>query len=375
MIIGINLIPLFSEQGSGAFRYIKLILNKLGDYNLKEHQIIVYKQRCISEDYIGIPTNLNVNYVNVPNVGRGFKRFIFEQTLFYFYIKRCDVFYSYCSSMPFFVKARKVFTLHDVYFLTEKERYGVVQRNYLRVITWLYLKLCDKVLTVSEFSKKEILRNYHIKEEKLALTYNFIEQNVKGEGTKPDIYDNDGNEIDTRVPFFLYVGNIHPGKNIIRMVNGFCNFNNKKRKYQLLICGKVANSGESIINAIEGRPDVKYLGYQSRECVDFLFQNCVAVVLVSLCEGFGIPPLEGIANYKPALVSKNTSLEEVVGDAGICVDARNEDDIAKGFEKLIKHYHDFELYYETQLLKFSPKESVESFMKEIGIVWKKDKSS
>lgn len=373
MIIGINLIPLFSEQGSGAFRYIKLILHRLGDYNLEEHQFIVYKQRCISEEYLDIPENLNVKYINVPNVGRGIKRFVFEQTLFYFYIKQCDVFYSYCSSMPFFVKARKVFTLHDVYFLTEKERYGAVQRNYLRVITWLYLKLCDKVLTVSDFSKKEILRNYRIKEKKLAITYNFIEVGDKNEIAKPNIYDTNGTLVDTSIPCFLYVGNIHPGKNIIRMVKGFCKFNKTDNKYQLLICGKIANSGESIIRTIEGKTYVKYLGYQPRECVDYLFQNCVAVVLVSLCEGFGIPPLEGIANHKPALVSKGTSLEEVVGDAGICVDARNEDDIAKGFEKLIKHYHEFESYYEPQILKFSPKESVETFMKEIGIMWRDDK--
>ncbi len=371
MIIGINIIPLFSEQGSGAFRYIKLILHRLGDYNLEEHQFVVYKQKCISEDYIGFPSNLNVKYVNVPNIGRGLKRLLFEQTLFYFYIKRCDVFYSYCSSIPFFVNARKVFTLHDVYFITEKERYGSLQRNYLRAITWLYVNICDKVLTVSEFSKKEILKYYKIKPDKLAITYNFIELGDKKEIDVSAIYDTKGSVVDTRIPYFLYVGNIHPGKNIIRMVNGFNKFN-VDEQYQLLICGKTANSGESIIKEIEGRANVKYLGYQSRDCVDFLFQNCVAVVLVSLCEGFGIPPLEGIACHKPALVSKGTSIEEVVGKAGICVDARNEDEIAEGYKKLLNHYSEFEPHFKGQLLKFSAKDSVETFMKEIGIEWKKE---
>lgn len=226
-IVGVNLIPLFSEQGSGAFRYFKSLFQEMGNYDLRGNLFIVYKQRCISEEYIGIPKNINVEYVNVPNVGHGLKRILFEQTLFYKYIKPCDVFYSYCSSLPFFLRTRKLFTLHDVYFLTEKKRYGFVQRTYLKLVTVIYLKLCDKVLTVSEFSKREIVRHFHVVPSKIAMTYNFIS---KKEGQtpipKPLLTDRFGRNVTDNTPFFLYVGNIHPGKNIVRMVEGFNKFNN-----------------------------------------------------------------------------------------------------------------------------------------------------
>ena len=372
-IIGINLIPLFSEQGSGAFRYIKLLLQELGKYNLLDCKLIVYKQQCISREYISIPESLNVEFVDVPNVGRGFKRILFEQTKFYKYIKPCDVFYSYCSSMPFFIRAKKVFTLHDVYFLTEKERYGFVQRNYLKIITSLYLKLCDKVLTVSEYSKNEIIRHFNVKPEDITITYNFLNSEKKANSVeRPILLGIMGEEIDLNMPFFLYVGNIHPGKNVVRMADGFRKFNhNSGMKYNLLISGKLANSGEDIIKKISEIPNVHYLGYQSRENVEWMMQNCQAVVLLSLCEGFGIPPLEGFAYNKPALVSNTTSLPEVVGDAGVCVPPLDEDEIAEGFNRVVKQKTELSHNCQRQINKFSAQESVETFMKELGIEFRK----
>lgn len=373
MIVGINMIPLFSEQGSGAFRYIKLLLQEMSNYSLCECKFVIYKQKCISEKYLDIPQSLEVEYVNVPNIGRGIKRIIFEQTLFYKYIKPCDVFYSYCSSIPFFIRAKKIFTLHDVYFLTERKRYGFIQRNYLRFITAVYLKLCDKVLTVSEYSKEEIIRHFNVKPENITITYNFINsKKIFCSLSKPTLSSTRGDEIDLQVPFFLYVGNIHPGKNIVRMANGFRKYNQKSNvKCQLLIIGKLANSGEDIMKKISEIPDVHYLGYQSRNNVEWMMQNCQAVVLLSLCEGFGIPPLEGFAYDKPALVSNTTSLPEVVGAAGVCVNPLNEDEIAVGFSKIVKHEAELVQNCQTQLIKFSSKDSVESFMKELGINYKK----
>lgn len=373
--IGINLMPLFSEQGSGAFRYIKLLLQELDKYNLFDCRFVVYKQQCISREYLGIPESLDVDFVDVPNVGRGFKRILFEQTKFYKYIKSCDVFYSYCSSMPFFLRSKKIFTLHDVYFLTEKERYGFVQRNYLKFITSLYLKLCDKVLTVSEYSKMEIIRHFHVKPDNITITYNFLKsEKCANSLERPILHGKSGEEIDLNMPFFLYVGNIHPGKNIVRMVDGFRLFNqNSDIKFNLLISGKLANSGEEIVKKISGIPNVHYLGYESRENVEWMMQNCQAVVLLSLCEGFGIPPLEGFAYKKPALVSNTTSLPEVVGAAGVCVNPLDEDEISGGFKRIVKQKAELSHNCQTQIDKFSAQESVETFMKELGIEYKKKK--
>ena len=91
MIVGINMIALPAEKGSGAFRYFQMLLNMLGEYDLVNVHFIIYKQKQISKKYIDVPDNLDVEYVDVPTIGTGIYRIIFEQTLFYKYLKPCDV--------------------------------------------------------------------------------------------------------------------------------------------------------------------------------------------------------------------------------------------------------------------------------------------
>lgn len=120
-----------------------------------------------------------MDFVNVPKLGRGLKRILFEQTLFLRYLGPCDVLYSYCTSMPLFARCKKVFTLHDVYYLTTRQRYGWLQRTYFSIVTKLYCRVCDKVITVSKFSYGEIKKYLRVNDDKLALTYNFVIQETE----------------------------------------------------------------------------------------------------------------------------------------------------------------------------------------------------
>ena len=367
MIVGINLIALFDQKGTGAFRYIQLILHQLGKYNLKNCKLIVYKQKQISEEYLNIPQSLNVEFVNVLNVGRGLKRVFFEQTLFYYYLKKCDVFYSYCTSMPLFVRAKRIFTLHDVYYLTFKDRYPFFQRKYLEYVTRVYCHFADSILTVSEFSKSEILEHLHVDSAKVFITTNFVIPVTKITFKASDICDFRGNIIDLSVPFFLFVGNLQLGKNIKGMVEGFSHFVHDNPQVNLLIVGKITNCSAEMISIIEKTSNVYYLGYQSREHVEFLFSRCLAVVLLSFIEGFGIPPLEGFSYGKPALASNACSLPEVVGDAGVLVDPYNITSISNGYKELISNNNKYASKTQSQLEKYSPNKSMETFLKVLGI--------
>lgn len=373
MIVGINLIALPAEKGSGAFRYIQQMLKAMGKYNLQNCEFVIYKQKKISESYIGIPSNLNVTYINVPTLGSGIKRIIFEQTLFYFYIKSCDVFYSYCTSMPLFVRAKRVFTLHDVYYYILKNRYGFLQRVYLKLITQLYVYRTDRIITVSDYSKKSICKYLNVDATRISVTYNFVITNQVGfdrDLQLDNIDDFFGNKLDIDRPFFLYIGNLQPGKNIKGMVDGYCEFvASSKNAPNLLIVGKLGTSGEELVQYLKGKKGVFYLGYVSREVVDALLANCVAVVLLSFCEGFGIPPLEGFGYGKPALVSNRTSLPEVVGKAGVIVDPDDIVSIANGFNMIYNSPNIYTKYIDEQLQKFYYRDSVEKFIHELGIVF------
>lgn len=366
-VIGLNFIALGDELGAGAFRYIHLIIRHLENYELYNVSFVVYKQEQISEEYIGIPEKFSVKYINVPRLGKGLKRIVFEQTLFYKYIVPCDVFYSYCSSLPLFVKARKIFTLHDVYSFVVKGRFSFVRKIYLQGMTRLYVKAADKIITVSQNSKDDIQKYLGVREDKIVITYNFILKPTINPCEKLSLTNKNNEIIDLDKPFFLYVGSLHNGKNIKGMCESFAKFCNTRNDYSLIIVGKILENQETYLDFLHSHPNIYYVGYQSRNVVETLLNKCYATVLLSFYEGFGIPPLEGFYYHKPAIVSKTSSLPEVVGKAGVYVDPYSVDDMANGFSNLIDHYDECKSHIGEQLRKFSPEEAVENFMDVLGI--------
>lgn len=360
MIVALNFIALPDERGSGAFHYVRNLLSTMGEYTLHDTHFIVYKQQQIHAEYIGMPANVDVEYIDVPTLGNGWKRILFEQTRFYHYIKPCDVFYSYCTSLPLRVKAKRVFTLHDVYYLTHKERYGWLQRTYLKYITRLYANHVDEILTVSYYSQQQIEKYIPAAEGKVLVTHNTLPINSTPE-----------KEVTIQSkPFFLFVGSIQPGKNIVRMVQAFTRFNTS-HTYQLLVVGKPLQNSQAIINAIQGIEDVHYMGYRSDAEVSYLYQRAEAVVLVSLCEGFGIPPLEGFRYGKPALTANTTSLPEVIGKAGVQVNPLDINAITEGFQAVLDQREELIKHTQEQIDKFDRHLACETWMKSLQINYTK----
>ena len=364
------MIALPAQSGGGPFRYFQMLLKKIAEYELIDVSFIIYKQKQISIEYLAVPSSLNVEYVDVPNLGFGIRRILFEQTLFYLYLKPLDVLYSYCTSMPLLARCKKVFTLHDVYYLTTKERYGFLQRTYLTWMTKLYCKLCDTVLTVSEFSYNEIRKYLKVPEDRLFITYNFIDNNTTDPKRPDKLEDVNGRKIDMDKPYFFYVGDLQPGKNIKGMVDGFVKYANTRSDIQLIIAGKSSSYGQEMSHYISNFDNVFYLGYLSRNDVNWLLKNCSGTVLLSFCEGFGIPPLEGFGYGKPALTSNMASLPEVVGRAGVKINPYKIDEIAFGFKTLEEQYLEYFQNIPEQLAKFSPIKSAESFMDALRINYK-----
>lgn len=273
--------------------------------------------------------------------------------------------------MPLLVRSKRFFTLHDVYYLTLKERYGFLQRTYLHWFTKMYVKRSDVIFTVSEFSKKEIVERLNVPTEKVVITYNFLlPTSVNNSSVKRTIIDACGRVLGDDMNFFLYVGNLQPGKNIKGLIDGFELFVEKNPDYFLLIVGKPAFQGENIINYLKEKKNVFYLGFQSRENLEYLYAKCIAVTLLSFCEGFGIPPLEGFLYGKPALTSNTTSLPEVVGGAGFLADPYDIVNISDGFSAVSTNIDEYVKYIPEQLAKFDAGKITEIFMKTLGITYR-----
>ena len=152
------------------------------------------------------------------------------------------------------------------------------------------------------------------------------------------------------------------------MIDGFARFN-KAGKYQLVIAGKPLHNFEPILKKMAETPNVRYLGYLQDGQITYLYKQATAVVLLSLCEGFGIPPMEGFRYGKPALVADATSLPEVVGEAGIKVDPYDINAIEDGFRKVLNEKDTLCKHIPTQLQFFDPKQSCEVWMNSLEILY------
>ncbi len=361
MVVGINLISIGSIKGGGTHTYILNIIKSLNYHNIHNCRFIVYKQSQIPKEFFQFPQNIDLIWVEVPNLGNGVRRILFEQTIFYKYLKHSDVLFSHCTSLPLFAKCSKVFVLHDVYFKEYRQRYSRFKTFMLDILTKLHISQSKKIITVSNYSKKSILTHYHVDESKIKIIPNFVIPTEVSPNKKLDI------PINTIRKSFLFIGSIQPGKNIIGMVDGFRLFLENDPNYYLIIVGKPAYKGEEIISNIPKDPRIIYLGYQSDENVRYLQKHCFATVLLSFCEGFGIPPLEGFQYFKPALVSNKTSLPEVVGEAGICVDPNDTLAISKGYKKIVTLYKELQSNIPERLRYYDKQRIMEEFYRVLNI--------
>lgn len=241
--------------------------------------------------------------------------------------KEFDVFYTpghyapRVSSVPYI---SSVMDLAFLYFPKQFRRKDLVQ---LKEWTGYSVKHAQKVIAISEFTKKDVMKSYHLPDQKVVVAYPGIDAT-----NLPQHKEKEKQHIlrkwQIRQPYVLYVGTLQPRKNLLQLIEAF---EKLKSPMQLVIAGKTGWLAQPIMDRVNASPVKKKIimtGYVSETEKQVLLQNAVATVLIGLYEGFGIPPLEAMAYGSIPIVSETTSLPEVVGDAGILVNPESSDELA-----------------------------------------------
>lgn len=253
---------------------------------------------------------------------------------------KADVFFSpdgYCSLRS---KVPTLMTMHDLAYLHYPEQVDSLTERYYRYFVPRFLNRAEKVATVSDYVKNDIIKSLQIPADKIFRAYNGARDEFKPlvEDSKQLIRNqySDGKE------YFLYYGALHPRKNIVNLINAFERFksiNNTSTK--LLLIGRMAWQTSEIENRIKNSPfaaDIKHINYLDTS-LPLLVASAKAVVYISLFEGFGLPVLEAMKCGVPVITSDVTSMPEVAGDAAICVDPQDVNEIVKALEKLETDKH------------------------------------
>ncbi|MFT4666534.1 MAG: glycosyltransferase involved in cell wall biosynthesis [Polaribacter sp.] len=243
---------------------------------------------------------------------------------------KADVLLSPDGYLPLRSDIKTVMVTHDIAHIYFPEQIYYSARKYYQYFVPKFLIKADAVVTVSEYTKQDILKHYpQVASNKIHAIYNgcraeFIPLSEKEKKAVREKHAN-GQE------YFFYVGAVQPRKNVHRLISAFDLFKEKtKAPIKLLIGGRFAwqtgDVSDAYNNAIH-KSDVHFLGYLSNEEVPKLMGAAYALTYVSLFEGFGLPLVEAMNCEVPFITSNCSSMPEVAGKAGILVDPYELDNI------------------------------------------------
>lgn len=265
---------------------------------------------------------------------------IAEQLTLSMKIPSCDIFWSPHYNIPLLpVRAKKrVVTIHDVYHLAYIDTLKPLEKIYARVVLPMATQLSDNIITVSDFSKKEIIKYTHARPEKINVIYNGVEfDRFNKTEANPDLLKR---YLLTR--YILYVGNVKPHKNIVGLINAFTILHKRHKDVKLVIVGRK----ERFITGIEGldkyinklglENQVVFTGFVDDNALLSLYKGATMLAFPSFYEGFGLPPIEAMASGIPVVASNVASVPEICGDAAVYVDPCNPEAIANGMIKVLE---------------------------------------
>ncbi|MCX7881397.1 MAG: glycosyltransferase family 4 protein [Patescibacteria group bacterium] len=278
---------------------------------------------------------------NLPKENRYFKykivpgKFLWSQVflpLNLYQERSIDVFFSPAHYLPRFCPVPQIVTIHDLSYLYYPENF--LKKDLYQLKNWTKYSIlkAKKIIAVSNSTKNDILKNYHLPEKKIIVIYNGYEK-IKGKKSTLKIRKNNK-------PYLLYVGTIQPRKNISFLLSAFAKIKTKYPQLELILAGKKGWLYEEIFKKVIDlglEKEVFFTDYITDYQLIFLYQNALCLIMPSLYEGFGIPILEAMSLGCPVISSFVSSLPEIGGDACLYFDPKDENDLLDKLKILMEN--------------------------------------
>jgi glycosyltransferase involved in cell wall biosynthesis len=242
-----------------------------------------------------------------------------------------DVFWSPAHYMPGYTGCKSVVTIHDLAYEYFPKLFLPSDLYKLKNWTRSAVKQSSKIIAVSEATKFDIEKIYEVPSDKITVVHNGYDADIFN--LEPKIStDLLANYNLSPHSYLLFLGTIQPRKNAIKLVQAFHLLKEGGYKGKLVIAGNVgwlADDTLAVIKESKESKDIVLTGYVSDEMRKTLYTYCDVYVLPSLYEGFGVPAIEAMGCGAPVVAANNSSLPEVVADAGLLFKAIDPADIAR----------------------------------------------
>lgn len=315
---------------TGVERYATELIKNLALLDHKNEYILYFRTKP-QEWFYHLPPNFKLKVIPFPKFWTQ-TRLTLELML-----NPVDLFFMTIQALPFFHPKNSVITVHDIAYEYYPKAFAPFMLFYLKLTTRWGVWRAKKIITVSESTKRDVVRTYGVNPKKIQTVHLGLPQDYK-----PLSYEQSQKVLDkynlSFKKYILFISTLQPRKNIINLIDAYLKLRKENRiEEKLVIGGGKGWLWEPILKKIESAAGqgVVYLEYVPYEDLAGLYSGAELVTLPSIYEGFGLPPLEAMACGTPVVVSNVSSLPEVVGDAGELVDPNSVDSIARGLLKVL----------------------------------------
>jgi glycosyltransferase involved in cell wall biosynthesis len=253
--------------------------------------------------------------IQIVHYGFGNSHLWEQCVLPFFFIGKKDYLVFSFTGLGSILIRNKVMTIHDLSFLENPKWFSKGYYWWYRLMTPLAVRTSRHIVTVSEFSKKEILRFYSfVKEQNISIVYNAADETVfypLPQMPPPE------------KPFALAVSSLDPRKNFARLIEAFKDI----KTCSLYIVGSYNHVFTLQENTKASQANIHFLGRISDKKLVQLYNQATCFIFPSIYEGFGLPPIEAMNCGCPVLASDIQVLREVCGEAALYFNPHNAKDI------------------------------------------------
>ncbi|MDD5625606.1 MAG: glycosyltransferase family 1 protein [Patescibacteria group bacterium] len=323
----------FGPTGKGIGRYTQELIANLEKSNQKDDYFIFLRKDNFD---LYQPQNPHFHKVLADYPWYSWQ----EQVLFPKQLasQRLDLVHFLHFNVPLFYFGRFVVTIHDLTHnqtTPKASTHGKLTFYFKKIIYYLIIKnalyRAEKIITVSNFIKDSIVKQYKINPKKISVTYEAALASVEIPNSNPPAGGPNS--------YLLYVGNAYPHKNLERLIKAFKIVLSKHPEIHLILVGKMDyfyHNLKKLTQELGLEEKVIFPGQASDEKLAWLYKNGLAYVFPSLSEGFGLPGLEAMKFGLPVIASKHQPLPEIYGSAALYFNPKNIEEMAATMNQIIE---------------------------------------
>jgi len=326
------------NKTTGVGQYSLQLLKALAEVdNKNEYFIVLQKELEERHPIYNLEKMKNFSFIkgNVSAVGPQ------KQLYYYSFLRRnssqFDLLHSLNSELPLYCDIKKIVTIHDLKYLKYPhffKDFSKIKTKYLEYTMKKGAEKADIIIAISESTKKDIINLLGIEKDKIRVIYEASNLGMYSR-KNDDILNSDIlKKYSIQKPYFLYVGEKRPHKNIEGLIEAFAIFKEKYDRWNtyLMIAGKRYSGYQDYVKKAENLGMIDYLiftGFIPDKHLKSIYSEAEVLLFVSFYEGFGIPILEALECGLPVITSNISSMPEVAGDAALLVDPHNIQEIAE----------------------------------------------